>query len=755
MSGPPDPEDDDEKTVFLPSDQEKKKAVKSGEPDEPRTQDADPNDAGGTGEDEGDGDGGDELPPAPAVEDEEATRFVPRPSQNNPAGDGNATAVPFGSQPQPTAPPPPNETSAPAPTPSSASGASPDRPPPPPDPSYFPHGQTGATPAIRPVEIGDYVNVFRIERFIARGGMGEVYEAVNPHPPFERVAVKLMLADLASNENALNMFYKESGALGRVHHSSIVQYRIASQSPNGQPYLITEFVNGPSLQQLLGEFRPDEDALRKLTKRLTRGLGAAHAEDVVHRDIAPDNILLAEGNPDRPKIIDFGIVKDSKDGGATIIGDGFAGKLRYVAPEQLGEYDFNVGPWTDIYSLALTMLAVATGAHADMGSSLTDAVRKRERVPDLSAIPESLRPAFEAALQPNPANRPQTMADFAAMLDGAPAPVVPSPIGSDFEEEPEPTATTKPAASEPAKPSDKSGAALPGVVDGSKKWILYGGIGAVVFIALLVGSLIFATSPEDTPETEIADTDRGSEALPAGEAPRASVAEVAQQAIDQVDCAWLTLEESNGSAARFSGGAARPGAVQNALGDAFAASGHSGVAVDTSAVVTFGENLCPLIEALRTARTETPLLDTRQSSYEISMQEARSAGNTERKIAKPLLTVTGLVPGDEAMLLYVEDREAGSFISGRDAIRQVVEGYGGQYQNNGFTVAFEYEGIGGHGIILVSGPPPFSGDLFPRSNEVVKISQKAEWPSQFEQAAREKGWKTDILWFRITDDKPD
>ena len=86
----------------------------------------------------------------------------------------------------------------------------------------------------------------------------------------------------------------------------------------------------------------------------------------IHRDMSPDNVLLPGGDVHQAKIIDFGIAKDLDSTSATIVGDGFAGKLNYVAPEQLGDFGREVGPWTDVYSLALVILAVANGKNVNM-----------------------------------------------------------------------------------------------------------------------------------------------------------------------------------------------------------------------------------------------------------------------------------------------------------------------------------------------------------------------------------------------------
>ena len=176
-------------------------------------------------------------------------------------------------------------------------------------------------------EVGDVLSdIYEIKRFIARGGMGEVYEAVNIHHTDERVAIKVMLPEFAADDRVIAMFAKEAGTLTRLHHEAIVPYRLASRDPFGRPYIVTSYVDGKSLEDRFKNFSPTVREFGSLARRLADGLGKAHALGAIHRDIAPDNVLLVGGNPEFPKIIDFGIAKDAREErGATIIGDGFAG----------------------------------------------------------------------------------------------------------------------------------------------------------------------------------------------------------------------------------------------------------------------------------------------------------------------------------------------------------------------------------------------------------------------------------------------
>uniref|UniRef100_UPI0025D0E293 serine/threonine-protein kinase n=1 Tax=Novosphingobium sp. Chol11 TaxID=1385763 RepID=UPI0025D0E293 len=230
----------------------------------------------------------------------------------------------------------------------------------------------------RQIQVGDVLNhIFEVKRFIARGGMGEVFEGINVNSD-ERVAIKVILQNLAADPNVQAMFRKEARTLTRLGHPALVQYRVLAQEPVLNVfYIVTEYIDGRNLSDVLRDLDPTPAELAALTKRLAEGLSAAHALGAIHRDISPDNVMLEGGRLEGAKIIDFGIAKDLDPGSATIIGDGFAGKLNYVAPEQLGDFGREVGPWSDVYSLGLVILAIAMKRDVAMGGTLVDAVDKR------------------------------------------------------------------------------------------------------------------------------------------------------------------------------------------------------------------------------------------------------------------------------------------------------------------------------------------------------------------------------------------
>jgi serine/threonine-protein kinase len=283
--------------------------------------------------------------------------------------------------------------------------------------------QSGFTSRHARIPAGTRLNgIYEIDHSIGAGGMGEIYKGHNIQTG-DVVAIKLMLPELAENEAAMALFRKEASALHSLYHEAIVRYYVFTVEPMLQrPYLAMEFVEGQSLSDLLKHGPLTFEAMYALKYRLATGLQAAHERGVIHRDVSPDNIIIPGGDVSRAKIIDFGIARSTQIGEGTVIGGGFAGKYNYVSPEQLGLFGGDVTGRSDIYSLGLLLAETLTGQPIDMGGSQFDVVEKRRKVPHLGAIDLRVRPLLEKMLQPDPANRPDSMAAVAAWQVGAERP---------------------------------------------------------------------------------------------------------------------------------------------------------------------------------------------------------------------------------------------------------------------------------------------------------------------------------------------
>ncbi|WP_054118416.1 serine/threonine protein kinase [Porphyrobacter sp. AAP60] len=631
-------------------------------------------------------------------------------------------------------------------------------PTPTPKPAPASDAPAAATPAAEPNTTGQQIangevlnGIYRITRFLAKGGMGEVYEAVNVHQTSEKVAVKVMLQHLAQDELVAAMFAKEAATLTRLHHEAIVQYRLAARDSLGRPYIVTEFIDGPSLEARLGKLKLTDAQFVAVAQKLAAGLGTAHTLGAIHRDIAPDNILLAGDDPARPKIIDFGIAKDAREQSGTIVGDGFAGKLRYVAPEQLGEYGRNVGPWSDIYSLALTLRAVLAGKHSDMGGSLSDAVRKRMTVPDLSDIPPQFRHAFEAALQPDPAQRPQSMAAFNLMLTDA-RPKGGAQPSADAAAAGGPTGKTK----LDAKPSggkglaEKLGGMLPAGSGNNRLPLMIGG--GVVALLALVGTVIAVSlggdDPVPAPAAEIAEADNGAVAGPAPGSPE--FAALAKQAAGNVPCSWLTLASADSGAAKFTGAAAVPAEAQTALARALEAGGARVPALDFGNVVRFTRDDCAFIDALREGRGRGVTIKTPQLAYEARMESLGADFEGEQLHAKVPINIEGVKAGDDVALLAITDGGSRGVLGlHRSELEAFVTSFKGNVTGSGYSMYYpalmsEVKRVD-FGLIVITSPTPLPENM---------RNVDAGWAERFRDGVKTKGWAADVMWATAEDRQP-
>jgi serine/threonine protein kinase len=267
--------------------------------------------------------------------------------------------------------------------------------------------RTGLAPGVR------LNGIYEIERLIATGGMGEVYQG-RAIQTGDAVAIKIVRPDMAQDANVLALFRNEASALHNLYNEAIVRYYVFTVDPATQAtYLAMEFVDGQPLSDRLKQGPLPLEEVDLLRRRIASGLHAAHMLGITHRDVSPDNIILPGGQVTRAKIIDFGIAK-SKLAEKTVIGSGFAGKYNYVSPEQLGLYGAEVTGKSDIYSLGLVLAEALGGRPLDMGGTQMQILEKRRRVPDLSAIDKRIRPLLARMLAPDPKDRQADMAEVAA-----------------------------------------------------------------------------------------------------------------------------------------------------------------------------------------------------------------------------------------------------------------------------------------------------------------------------------------------------
>ena len=281
--------------------------------------------------------------------------------------------------------------------------------------------------------IGVDLGGVRIERRIAEGGMGRVYEAQQVQPA-RTVAVKVMRTP-ALGAAAVQRFRREAQALARLRHPAIAQIITAGCHRCGivdVPYYVMEFIPGaqPLVEACNQRALPVRERL-EVMRTVCEAIGHGHAEGIVHRDIKPGNILVdADG---RPKIIDFGIARmdgigSPGDAPHTETGQ-FIGTRPYMAPEQFEEHRSAIDARTDVYAIGVMMYELLAGRlpYAVAGKSLVEtALIVKEAKPDrlaiagLSQADHGLASGAEAiatrCLQKNPADRYPSAAEVAADL---------------------------------------------------------------------------------------------------------------------------------------------------------------------------------------------------------------------------------------------------------------------------------------------------------------------------------------------------
>ncbi len=211
-------------------------------------------------------------------------------------------------------------------------------------------------PTIGPYEILDE---------LGRGGVGVVYRA-RCESLSRPVALKLILRARA-NPTALGRFEREAHALAKVRHPNVVRVHELGVAEQG-PYLVTELVDGQSLDALSDGSPLSPRRAAEITRDLAGALAAIHALGIVHRDLKPGNVLI---RPDgSPVLLDFGLARDTESGDRLTQTGMITGTPSYMAPEQAtGESAKNPDLRTDVYGLGATLYTLLTGEAPFVGSS--------------------------------------------------------------------------------------------------------------------------------------------------------------------------------------------------------------------------------------------------------------------------------------------------------------------------------------------------------------------------------------------------
>ncbi|MEU5235545.1 serine/threonine-protein kinase [Streptomyces lydicus] len=254
---------------------------------------------------------------------------------------------------------------------------------------------------MKPLGTGDPLRLgpYRLLGVLGEGGMGKVY--VGQDGAGTVAAVKVLRPELTGEADLARRFVREAQAATAVTSKGVARV-LGTDTEGGRPWIATEFLAGPTLDEAVETYGPfDEPAVRALAASLARTLVDIHATGLVHRDLKPPNIVLTSGGP---RVIDFGIARPEH--GLTLTTTGQVPVTPgYGAPEQvLGR---RVAAPADVFSLGAVLVHAAGGRRAFDGAHIAALQYKVVHdEPDLTSVPEVLRPLIAPLLAKEPAARP-------------------------------------------------------------------------------------------------------------------------------------------------------------------------------------------------------------------------------------------------------------------------------------------------------------------------------------------------------------
>jgi eukaryotic-like serine/threonine-protein kinase len=262
-----------------------------------------------------------------------------------------------------------------------------------------------------PRRLGDYELIGRL----GEGGMGTVYLARDKAGV--QVAVKVIRADLAPDDEFRRRFRSEVARARQVPPFCTAEV-LDADPDHEQPYLVVEYVDGPTLADVVEERGPlTASNLHSVAIGVATALTAIHGAGVIHRDLKPRNVLLAPGSP---KVIDFGIARATEATSGNTSPDQMVGTVAYMAPERFGlEADSPLTPAADVFAWGGVVAYAGTGRTPFAADSPpATAARILTQPPDLTGLSGPLRELVARALHKDPADRPSARELLDLLLDG-------------------------------------------------------------------------------------------------------------------------------------------------------------------------------------------------------------------------------------------------------------------------------------------------------------------------------------------------
>jgi serine/threonine protein kinase len=272
------------------------------------------------------------------------------------------------------------------------------------------------------VTVGTQLGPYRIEERIGRGGMGEVFRAIDTRLQ-RTVAIKTSLVQFTER------FEREARAIAALNHPHIATLYDVGSSPEGLGYLVLEYVEGPTLADLVKKGPMASAEVRRIALMTADAIEAAHDKGIVHRDLKPANIKLGQGNV--VKVLDFGLAKAMSEAQGTLPGDTtqvgtILGTPSYMSPEQAlgGPIDRR----SDIWSFGAMVAEMLSGNRIFAGTAASD-IRASvvHGEPDLAGVPREWRTLLGRCLTKDVRRRLQSIGEArVALEDGLPLPAEPT-----------------------------------------------------------------------------------------------------------------------------------------------------------------------------------------------------------------------------------------------------------------------------------------------------------------------------------------
>ncbi len=259
-----------------------------------------------------------------------------------------------------------------------------------------------------PLEPGETFERYTIQEMIGRGGMGEVYCAVDSRL-LRKVALKVIRPDRTAdwNEAIARLFREARAAAALTHPNAVAIFDLGEV--DGTFFLVMELVRGTPLRAFVGDPQVPIEVKLGWLAGIARALSAAHDAGIVHRDVKPGNIMITSDGI--AKVLDFGLAKavDDPEDFKTKVGD-LIGTPRYMAPEQRAGQETDSR--TDQYAFGVTAAELLSGVHPERGG-------RRAHVAPIQGLPEDLIQLLRKMLAEEPAKRLPSMLSAAVALESA------------------------------------------------------------------------------------------------------------------------------------------------------------------------------------------------------------------------------------------------------------------------------------------------------------------------------------------------